>query len=83
MLQLPSVAANLHRSGREGFLSEQMKVKKPCTLKGNLLMAVVLVCRGYLDHEVQQEWQVPGERGSGCGSACLGGLLESGGGEDG
>lgn len=32
--------------------------------------------RGRVDNEVQQEWQVSGERGSGCSSEGVGGVLE-------
>jgi len=32
--------------------------------------------RGRVDNEVQQEWQVPGERGSGCSSESVGGVLK-------
>ena len=77
MLQLPRVAPFTgDRQGRVPIRAEECK--RVMHRKVNPLMAVVLVCRGHLDHEVQQEWQVPGKRWSGCGSACLGGVLESG-----
>ena len=33
-----------------------------------------VMLRGCVDDEVQQEWQVPGERGAGCSSEGVGGV---------